>query len=347
MVTTDVILLLGLLLLAVVAALQVRLLMRKPPVVELPSFDPLAARMMERLDTLERGVRDESRVTARELRAEVGERLDRNARSVQSMLEQVHRGLGEMQSLAGGVSDLKKVLANVRARGAWGEIQLGALLEQILSPEQYQRNVATRGTSERVEFAVKLPGEDDQTVWLPIDSKFPLDSYQRLLDAFESGQTEQVDLMARQLEAAIKASARAIRDKYLEPPRTTDFAILFLPTESLYAEVLRRTALVDLLQREYRVTLAGPMTLAALLNSLQMGFRTLAIQKRSSEVWTVLGEAKTEFTRYAGSLDKVRKKLQEAGEALDDAQVRTRAIQRKLRDVEEGSAEFRLTAPPE
>lgn len=327
----------------VIVVLQVVLLLRKPPVPPPPpSLDPVTAR----IEALEKGVREESRVAARELRDEVGQRLDRSAASVRQMLEQVHRGLGEMQSLAGGVSDLRKVLTNVRTRGAWGEIQLGALLEQILSPDQFERNVATRGTAERVEFAVRLPGESGESVWLPIDSKFPVESYQRLLDAFESGQTDLVEIAARQLEAAIRLNARTIRDKYLEPPRTTDFAILFLPTESLYAEVLRRTALVELLQREYRVTLAGPMTLAALLNSLQMGFRTLAIQKRSSEVWTVLSEAKTEFQRYSGSLDKVRKKLQEAIDAIDESQTRTRVINRKLRDVEDGSGEFRLTSPP-
>jgi len=266
-------------------------------------------------------------------------RLTESFKFVSERLEQVHKGLGDMRNLASGVGDLKKVLTNVKARGTWGEIQLGNLLEQILSPEQYAQNVATKeGSNERVEFAIKLPGRDstdDEVVWLPIDAKFPMEDYQRLVEAADRADADALEASGRQLEACVKASAKDIHDKYLNPPGTTDFGVMFLPSEGLYAETLRRPGLVEQLQRDYRVNVAGPTTLAALLNSLQMGFRTLAIQKRSSEVWTILGAVKTEFGKFGQVIGKVQKKLQEASGVIDSAQVRTRAIDRKLRDVQE------------
>jgi len=266
-------------------------------------------------------------------------RLSESFQQVSERLEAVHKGLGEMQTLATGVGDLKKVLSNVKTRGTWGEIQLGNLLEQMLTPAQYERNVATkRGGSERVEFAVRLPGpeeDDDSVVWLPIDAKFPQEDYQRLVDAQERGDPEAADEASRQLEARIKGEGRSIRDKYVNPPQTTDFAIMFLPTEGLYAEVLRRPGLADGMQREYRVMVAGPTTLAALLNSLQMGFRTLAIQKRSSEVWKLLGAVKKQFGQFTGILEKVQKKLDEASSNIGDASKRSRTIESRLKKVED------------
>jgi DNA recombination protein RmuC len=264
------------------------------------------------------------------------QRLGDSFRSVSERLEQVHRGLGEMQTLASGVGDLKKVLSNVKVRGNWGEMQLGNLLEQVLTPDQYAANVATNefnGT--RVEFAIKLPGHDLGPVWLPIDAKFPLEDYQRLVDAQEAGDVAGMEASSRQLEQRIRQCARDICNKYICPPATTDFAVMFLPTEGLYAEVVRRAGLLDTIQRECRVVVAGPTTLWAILNSLQMGFRTLAIQQRSSEVWAVLGAVKTEFVKFGGVLEKVQKKLHEASRQMDAAGVRTRAIERKLRDVQE------------
>jgi len=273
------------------------------------------------------------------LQGTLDKRLTESFRLVSDRLELVHRGLGEMQTLASGVGDLKRVLSNVKARGNWGEFQVQALLEQILSPEQYASNVATKESSgERVEFAIKLPGPDSkesEPVWLPIDAKFPIEDYQRLLDAADKGDADGVEAAARDLERRIRSSARDISEKYINPPRTTDFSILYLPTEGLYAEVLRREGLFDGLQREYRVTVVGPTTLGALLNSLQMGFRTLAIQKRSSEVWAILGAVKAEFGKFADVLTSVQKKLAEASATIDRAGVRTRAITRKLREVEE------------
>ncbi|HUS08242.1 MAG TPA: DNA recombination protein RmuC [Bryobacteraceae bacterium] len=262
-------------------------------------------------------------------------RLGESFQLVSERLEQVYKGLGEMQSLATGVGDLKKVLSNVKTRGTWGEVQLGNLLEQMLAPDQYARNVATKGGSERVEFAIKLPGpEEESQVWLPVDAKFPQEDYQRLIEASERGDGLAVEEATVQLERSVKRCAKDICEKYLAPPKTTDFAILFLPTEGLYAEVLRRTGLAECLQRDYRVTVSGPMTFSAILNSLQMGFRTLAVQERSSEVSRVLASVKTEFSRYAVLLDKVEKKLQEASNTVDLAKTRTRAIERQLRDVE-------------
>jgi DNA recombination protein RmuC len=263
-------------------------------------------------------------------------RLGESFKQVSERLEQVHRGLGEMQTLATGVGDLRRVLTNVRIRGTWGEVQLGSLLEQILAPEQFEKNVATTGTSERVEFALKLPGRDlyQEQIWLPIDSKFPVESYQRLVDASERADPVAVEAALKELERNIEDCAKAISTKYIKPPLTTDFAILFLATEGLYAEVHRRHGLAERIQQKYRVSLAGPSALAALLNSLQMGFRTIAIEKRSSEVWKVLGEVKTEFSKYAIVLEQVKKKLDEASNKIDDASQRTRVIDRKLKNVE-------------
>jgi DNA recombination protein RmuC len=257
---------------------------------------------------------------------------------VSERLEQVHRGLGEMQALAAGVGDLKKVLTNVKTRGTWGEVQLGTLLEQVLAPAQYEANVATRaGSADRVEFAIKLPGRDlaETVVWLPIDAKFPQENYQRLLEASDRGDAEAVEAAVRELEGFIKLSAKDIRDKYLDPPNTTDFGILFLPTEGLYAEVLRRPGLSDAVQRDMRVVLAGPTTLWAVLNSLQMGFRTLAIEKRSGEVWAVLGTVKTQFAKFGAIVSAVQKKLQEASNKMDSIAQQSRTIERKLRAVQE------------
>jgi DNA recombination protein RmuC len=282
---------------------------------------------------------EEMRKTVDEkLQGTLEKRLGESFKLVSERLEQVAKGLGEMQALANGVGDLKKVLSNVKTRGVWGEMQLGNLLEQVLTPEQYAVNVVTKaGSAERVEFAIKLPGrtDTDAPVWLPVDAKFPKEDYERLVDASDKADVAGVEEAVRQLETRIKLEARSIREKYIDPPNTTDFAILFLPVEGLYAEVLRRPGLVELLQREFRVSVAGPTTLAALLNSLQMGFRTLAIHKRSSEVWTVLGAVKTEFGKFGEVLDRVQKKLQEASNVVDQATVRSRAIGRKLKSVQE------------
>lgn len=265
------------------------------------------------------------------------QRLGESFQRVSEQLERVHAGLGEMQTLASGVGDLKKVLSNVKVRGTWGEVQLDNLLEQILSAGQYEKNVATRPNSaERVEFAIKLPGRDEagSIVWLPIDAKFPLEDYQKLLEAQELGDLAAMEDAGRAMENRVRAEARTIRDKYIEVPHTTDFALLFLPIEGLYAEVIRRPGLFDSLQRDYRVTLTGPTTLTAILNSLQMGFRTLAIEQRSSEVWKVLGAVKSEFGKFGDILAKTRKKLDEASRTIEQAEVRTRAIDRSLRKVE-------------
>ena len=263
-------------------------------------------------------------------------RLGESFKQVSDRLEQVFKGLGEMQTLAAGVGDLKRVLTNVKTRGTWGEVQLGALLEQMLAPDQYGKNVATSGTGERVEYAVKLPGQDTNgaPLWLPIDAKFPVEDYQRLVDASERGDVESVEIASRQLEATLKLCARNLSEKYIAPPATTDFGILFLSTEGLYAEAMRKAGLAEFIQREYRIVLAGPSTLAALLNSFQMGFRTLAIQQRSSEVWELLGTIKSEFGKYADVLTKIKRKLAEAQNTVERAETRTRAIHRKLRDVE-------------
>ncbi|MBR0343453.1 MAG: DNA recombination protein RmuC [Oscillospiraceae bacterium] len=264
------------------------------------------------------------------------EKLGRSFKLVSDQLEAVYKSMGEMQNLATGVGDLKKVLSNVKTRGIFGEIQLGAILEQILSPEQYDRNVVTKpGSSDPVEFAVKFPGGDDGTVYLPIDSKFPLDVYQYVLNAYDSGEKEEIDRASRELYSRIRQEAKKIRDKYVQVPFTTDFAILFLPVEGLYAEAVR-IGVVDEIQRLYKVSVAGPTTMAALLNSFQMGFRTLAIQKRSSEVWKVLGDVRTEFDTFGAVLQNAQNRIVKANEELDKLiGVRTRQIQRKLKDVSE------------
>mgnify|MGYP003492722753 FL=1 len=276
------------------------------------------------------------RTVDEKLHATLEQRLGESFKLVSERLEQVHRGLGEMQSLAAGVGDLKRVLSNVKTRGTWGEVQLSALLEQLLTVDQFAANVATRpGSSERVDFAIRLPGKGDGTVvWLPIDAKFPIEDYQRLMDAQEKGEPALVEEAGRAIEVRLKNEARSIRDKYVAPPHTTDFALLYLPTEGLYAEALRRPGLADTLQREWRVSLAGPTTLAALLNSLQMGFRTLAIEQRSAEVWAVLGAVKTEFGKFGEALAHTKKKLDEASNSIGKAETRTRQLSRKLRDVE-------------
>ena len=284
---------------------------------------------------------DQMRLTVDEkLQGALERRLGESFRLVSERLEQVHRGLGEMQTLASGVGDLKRVLTNVKVRGTWGEIQLGRLLEQVLTPDQYAENVATReGTGERVEFAIRLPGREGEGIWLPVDAKFPQEDYQRLVDAHDRADPAAGEAASRQLEARVLQCARDVCQKYLDPPRTTDFAILFLPTEGLYAEVARRPGLTDRVQRECRVVVAGPTTLWALLNSLQMGFRTLTIQQRSSEVWAVLGAVKTEFAKFGVVLDRVQKKLQEASNAVEDAGRRRRAVERRLRTVEGAAPE--------
>jgi len=282
---------------------------------------------------------EEMRMTVDEkLHATLEKRLGESFRLVSERLELVHKGLGEMQMLAAGVGALKRVLTNVKTRGIWGEIHLAGLLEQILTVEQYDRNVATKpGSGERVEFAIRLPGRDkgDKPVWLPIDAKFPQEDYQRLLDAQEQANPALAEEAARALETRVRAEAKAGREKYIDPPHTTDFAILFLPVEGLYAEVLRRPGLYDLLLREYRVVVTGPTTLAALLNSLQMGFKTLAVEKRSSEVWALLGAVKTEFGRFGEMLEKTQKKLQEASNSIETAAQKSRTIERRLRTVQE------------
>jgi DNA recombination protein RmuC len=275
------------------------------------------------------------------LQATLETRLSSSFKLISERLEAVQRGLGEMQTLATGVGDLKRVLSNVKTRGTFGEVRLGALLEQVLTPDQYAANVATvPGSSERVEFAIRLPGPTgDAPVWLPIDAKFPVEDYQRLLDAQEQADGEAANAAAAALQRRVEDEARTIREKYVAPPHTTDFALLFLPTEGLYAEVIRRPGLFEKLQRDHHVTVAGPTTLAAILNALQMGFRTLAIEKRSSEVWQILGAVKTEFGRFGAVLDRTRKQLDAARNSIDSAGVRTRAIERRLRGVESLSAE--------
>jgi len=282
---------------------------------------------------------DQMRQTVDEkLQGTLEKRLGESFKQVSERLEQVHKGLGDMQTLATGVGDLKKVLTNVKTRGTWGEVQLGTLLEQVLNPDQFANNVATKDGRERVEFAIKLPGQganQDETVWLPIDAKFPVEDYQRLIEAQERTDVEGVEMAGKQLENRVKTCARDISEKYLNPPKTTDFGILFLPIEGLFAEVIRRTGLIEVIQREYRVVIAGPTTLWSILNSLQMGFRTLAIQKRSSEVWNLLAAVKTEWTKYGDVLVAVEKKLHQASNTIEKAKVRSRAVGRKLKDVQE------------
>ena len=281
---------------------------------------------------------DQMRATVDEkLSSTLEQRLGESFKLVSERLEAVHKGLGEMQTLASGVGDLKKVLTNVKTRGIWGEIQLGSLLEQILTPDQYSSNVVTKaGSNDRVEYAIRLPARDgrDNIIWLPIDAKFPIEDYERLIAAQDQADLLLIEELGKSLENRIKSEGKTIRDKYIDPPHTTDFGILFLPVEGLYAEVLRRPGLCERLQRECKVIITGPTTLAALLNSLQMGFKTLAIEKRSSEVWNLLGAVKTEFGKFVEILEKTQKKLQEASNTIDTATKKSRTIARKLKDVQ-------------
>jgi DNA recombination protein RmuC len=304
-------------------------------------LEALRATIEQRLDLLRvENTRklDEMRATVDEkLQATLEQRLGASFRQVSERLEQVHRGLGEMHALATGVGDLKRVLTNVKSRGTWGEVQLGALLADVLTPSQYAQNVATRpGSNERVEYAVRFPGRSDDGApcWLPIDAKFPLEDWQRLQDAIERADADAVETSRSALEQFFKRQAKSIRDKYVEAPHTTDFAILFVPTEGLFAEAVARPGLSDTLQRDYRVTLAGPTNLVAMLNSLQLGFRTLAIEKRSTEVWRVLGAVKTEFGRFGEILARTKDRLDQVGKTLDEAGRKSTTIARKLRDVE-------------
>lgn len=285
---------------------------------------------------------EEMRKTVDErLHQSIEEKMNRSFSLVSERLEQVYKGLGEMQNLANGVGDLKKVLTNVKTRGTLGEYQLSAILSEILSPEQYEENVATKkGSRNVVEFAVKLPSDDDKFIYLPIDSKFPGDTYSALRDAIDEGDKVKIDLAAKALIATIKSEAKDIHDKYIDPPYTTEFAIMFLPFEGLYSEVVNR-GLVEILQRDYKVNIAGPSTMAALLNSLQMGFKTLAVQKRSAEVWEILGAVKQEFDKFGDVLEATQQRLDQANKELDKlVGVRTRQIQRKLKDVQTPTREL-------
>jgi DNA recombination protein RmuC len=300
--------------------------------------DKVDQRLKEIRESNEKKLEKMRETVDEKLQSTLEKRIGESFKAVSEHLEAVHKGLGEMKNLANGVGDLKKVLTNVKTRGTWGEIQLGAILEQILTKDQYETNVVTRpGSSERVEYAIKLPGPEDDpsiSVLLPLDAKFPQEDYLRLVDASESGNANDVRAALAALRSAVLTAARDINEKYIEPPNTTDFAIMFLPTEGLYAEVLRQSGLVEQLQRERRVVVAGPTTLAAILNSLRMGFRTLAIEKRSSEVWQVLRAVKTEFGKFGGVLTKLGKQLDTAKRTVDQTSVRTRAMERKLRGVE-------------
>ena len=302
------------------------------------SLDAIRETVRTQLETLQADNHrqlDEMRATVDEkLQKTLNDRITQSFQMVNERLQEVYTGLGEMRTLASGVGDLKKVLSNVKTRGILGEYQLGAIMQELLSPEQYEENVVTKkGSTLRVEYAIKLPGEGDRPVYLPIDAKFPGDSYAALVDAYETGDSAQISAAQATLEARIKAEAKDIRDKYIDPPNTTDFAILFLPFEGLYAEVVRM-GLVDVLQRKYRVNIAGPTTFAALLNSLQMGFRTLAIQKRSGEVWNLLGAVKTEFSTFQDVLEKAQQRIEQTGAELDKlVGVRTRKINSRLRSV--------------
>jgi DNA recombination protein RmuC len=302
-------------------------------------FETLRGAVEQRLDRIQQdnsAKLDQMRQTVDEkLHATLEKRLSESFKQVSERLELVHKGLGEMQTLAAGVGDLKKVLSNVKSRGVFGEVQLAALLEQVMAPEQYEKNVATRpGSRERVEFAVKLPGGERGPILLPIDAKFPIEDYQRLQAAQEAGDKALVEMAEKALEARVKQEAKTISEKYVEPPHTTDFALLYLPFEGLFGEVLRRPGLFEQIQRQWRVTICGPTNLLAYLNSLQMGFRTLAIQQRSSEVWNVLGTVKAEFGKFADVLANTKRQLQTVANTIDQAEVRTRQIERKLKDVE-------------
>ena len=301
-------------------------------------FEALNEQQREWVSHAEKRLEEIRQTVDEKLQRTLNERITQSFRLVNVQLENVQKGLGEMQSLAQDVGGLKRVLSNVKTRGNIGEIQLSMLLEQVLAPEQYESNVHTRkGSDAVVEFAVKLPGRDDERafVYLPIDAKFPKDVYEQLLDAYDTADPQRIEAAGKQLEATIRKMARDISDKYLAPPATTDFGIMFLPFEGIYAEVVRRSALLEELQRSYKVVVTGPTTLAAILNSLQMGFRTLAIQKHSGEVWTILGAVKKEFEKMGGMLEKAQRNLQTASGQIDEVLgTRTRAIQRRLKDVD-------------
>ena len=270
------------------------------------------------------------------LHSTLEKRLGESFNLVSERLEKVHQGLGEMQTLASGVGDLKRVLTNVKTRGIWGEIQLGNLLEQILTPDQYEKNVITKkGSREQVEFAIKLPGKDGSVVYIPIDAKFPREDYERLVNAQDEANVALIEELGKALEGRIKSEAKTIKEKYIDPPNTTDFAFLYLPIEGLYAEVLRRVGLFDFLQREYRVTIVGPTNIAAVLNSLQMGFRTLAVEKRASEVWILLGTVKNEFNKFGDILERTHTKLKQASDDIETATRKSRTIEKKLKNVQE------------
>ena len=304
---------------------------------------------LERMQTGNQAQLDSIRKTVDEkLQETLDRKLNDSFQLVSQRLEQVYKGLGEMQTLATGVGDLKKVLSNVKTRGVLGEIQLGAILEQLLTPDQYAVNVATKqGSQANVEYAIRLPGTNESPVWLPVDAKFPLDAYEQLLAAYDTADAAQVEVAVKTLKTRVKSFAKDVQTKYIDPPNTTDFAILFIPVEGLYAELVR-AGMVEILQREYKVTLAGPTTMSALLNSLQMGFRTLAIQKRSSEVWKVLGAVKSEFDKFATVLEAAQNRLNQANSELDKlVGTRTRQIQRTLKNVETLPDESILAALPE
>lgn len=305
------------------------------------SLDRMQGASQQQLETIRKTVDEKLQQT-------LERKLNESFRQVSQQLEQVYKGLGEMQSLASGVGDLKKVLSNVKTRGVLGELQLGAILEQLLTPEQYATNVATKkGSAANVEYAIRLPGNDGAPVWLPIDAKFPLDAYEQVLKAYDTADATQVEYAIKQLKARVKSFANDVQSKYIDPPNTTDFAILFIPVEGLYAELVR-AGMVEELQRDYKVTLAGPTTMSALLNSLQMGFRTLAIQKRSGEVWKVLGAVKTAFENFATVLESTQNRLNQANAELDKlVGVRTRQIQRTLKNVESLPMEGILEGLPE
>lgn len=309
--------------------------------------DRLGEQLDKRLEKLTESTAanlEQIRLTVDEkLQSTLERRLGESFQQVSLRLEQVHRGLGEMQTLAGGVGDLKRILSNVKNRGIWGEMQLGVLLRDLLAPEQFAENVAVKqGSAERVEFALKLPGSKEETVWLPIDAKFPQEDFQRLLEAREQADTAAADIALKQLERRLKSEARDIQNKYLCPPQTTDFAIMYLPIEGLFAEAVNLPGLLDELQRTYRVCVAGPTTLAALLNSLQMGFKTLAIEKRTGEVWRTIAAVKQDFVTFSLLLDKTKKKLQEASGHIDAAARRSRVINKRLdgRKDEEDTLEW-------
>lgn len=306
-------------------------------------FEAMGKQQEALVKSTEKRLDDMRQMVEEKLQKTLNERIGQSFEIVRSQLENVQKGLGEMKGLAQDVGGLKKVLSNVKTRGTFGEVQLGALLDQMLSPEQYEANVKTKeNATEFVEFAIKLPGKENNndTVYLPVDAKFPKDVYEQYQDAYEAGDAALIETSSRQLEITIKKMAKDIHDKYVDPPFTTDFAIMFLPFENIYAEVIRRTALVEMLQKDWKIVVTGPTTLGAILNSLQMGFRTLAIQKRTSEVWNVLGAVKTEFGKFGGLLEKVQKNLQNAGDQLEEVMgKRTRAIERKLRQVEALPAE--------